>query len=76
MPWQPPPTEKCTVCAKSVYAAERLEAGKKIFHKLCFKCAVCRMTLTVQNYHQSDGVLFCKKHFQENVVHPNTQVVS
>ncbi|GFR92271.1 LIM and SH3 domain protein [Elysia marginata] len=68
--------KKCEVCAKSVYPQEQIEAGQRFFHKTCFKCSVCNMTLKLQNYSQADKVLFCKKHYQENVVAKNAQVVS
>jgi hypothetical protein len=69
-----PQPEKCVTCGKSVYAAERMEAGGRIYHKLCFKCSVCKMTLNLNNYAQSDGVLYCKNDYQKNVVGKNTQV--
>jgi hypothetical protein len=37
--------EKCCVCDKTVYVMEKLEADKKIYHKLCFKCTSCHCTL-------------------------------
>ena len=43
---QPPKREMCTTCDKAVYQAERMEAGKNIYHKLCFKCTQCNMKLT------------------------------
>jgi len=69
--------EKCDVCTKSVYAAERIEAGGRAYHKAtCFKCSVCKMTLNLNNYAQSEGILFCKNDFQKNVTGKNTQVVT
>lgn len=65
--------EKCAICNKAVYAAERIEAGQKPYHKLCFKCSECKMTLKIENYAQAHGILFCKKHYQEKVVAKNTQ---
>ena len=38
-------TEKCCVCEKTVYAMEKIEADKKVYHKLCFKCTSCNCTL-------------------------------
>ena len=38
-------TEKCCVCEKTVYAMEKIEADKKVYHKLCFKCTACNCTL-------------------------------
>jgi uncharacterized CHY-type Zn-finger protein len=70
----PPTQEKCDICTKSVYAAERIEAGGRIFHKLCFKCSVCKMTLNLNNYAQSEGVLYCKNDFQKNVTGKNSQI--
>lgn len=37
--------EKCCVCEKTVYAMEKIEADKKVYHKLCFKCTSCNCTL-------------------------------
>ena len=37
--------ENCEVCKKTVYAMERLEADKLVYHKTCFKCSVCSKTL-------------------------------
>ncbi|KAJ8300518.1 hypothetical protein KUTeg_022037 [Tegillarca granosa] len=65
--------EKCAICNKTVYAAERIEAGDKPYHKLCFKCSECKMSLNLNNYAQSEGVLYCKKHFSEIVTAKNTQ---
>jgi hypothetical protein len=38
-------TDKCCVCDKIVYAMEKIEADKKVYHKLCFKCTSCNCTL-------------------------------
>ncbi|KAL5012206.1 hypothetical protein ScPMuIL_010757 [Solemya velum] len=65
--------EKCGICQKSVYAAERIEAGNIPFHKLCFKCRECKMSLNLNNYAQADSILYCKKHYQSEVVAKNTQ---
>ena len=37
--------DKCCVCDKTVYAMEKIEADKKVYHKLCFKCNSCNCTL-------------------------------
>ena len=37
--------EDCAVCNKAVYAMERLEVDKTVYHKTCFKCTVCNKTL-------------------------------
>ncbi|XP_076455256.1 uncharacterized protein LOC143289902 [Babylonia areolata] len=65
--------EKCGICQKTVYQQERVEAGGIPFHKGCFKCNNCKMSLNLNNYGQAEGVLYCKKHYQEEVVAKNTQ---
>ncbi|KAK3781756.1 hypothetical protein RRG08_037159 [Elysia crispata] len=67
---------KCGICDRTVYAQEKIEAGNVSFHQNCFKCSVCNMKLSRQNYAQADTVLFCKKHYQSNVVAQNAQIVS
>ena len=37
--------DDCAVCNKPVYAMERLEVDKTVYHKTCFKCTVCNKTL-------------------------------
>ncbi|KAF7258871.1 hypothetical protein EG68_03972 [Paragonimus skrjabini miyazakii] len=73
MPFVPPKSEKCVRCSKPVYANERIEAGDKVWHRLCFRCSVCGMSLNLNNYNQSDQILYCKKHYQDNVLAKNTQ---
>ena len=43
--WKAPSSNKCAVCDKVVYAMEKLEVDKTIYHKVCFKCSVCKKTL-------------------------------
>lgn len=40
-----PKREECAVCSRAVYAMERLEADKVVYHKTCFKCSECNKTL-------------------------------
>ena len=39
--------EKCALCAKTVYVAERAVAQDKIFHIACFRCKECNVVLAV-----------------------------
>jgi len=73
MPFKSPTAEKCDVCTKSVYAAERMEAGGRIYHKMCFKCNVCKNSLKLNNYAQS-GVIYCKTDYHKEVLAKNTQI--
>ncbi|UJR21474.1 hypothetical protein I4U23_024558 [Adineta vaga] len=36
---------KCSACHKTVYAMEKIEADKKVYHKSCFKCMHCKSIL-------------------------------
>jgi hypothetical protein len=40
-----PAAEKCFICEKTVYAMEKIEADKKVYHKQCFKCTSCNCPL-------------------------------
>lgn len=54
---------KCSACNKTVYAMEKIEADKKIYHKSCFKCMHCKTILKLGNYTANDGQIYCKPHF-------------
>jgi hypothetical protein len=53
------PNKKCAVCNKTAYPLESVEAGGKTWHKLCFKCSVCKITLNVTSFKAHDGGVFC-----------------
>ncbi|EGG18084.1 LIM-type zinc finger-containing protein [Cavenderia fasciculata] len=53
---------KCGACQKTAYPLESIVANDKSYHKGCFKCAVCKMTLNVKNFKLSDGQLYCAVH--------------
>lgn len=57
----------CTVCQKTVYAAETLSFEKKIYHPACFVCSVetCGKVMSASNAATFDDELFCKKCFAE-----------
>ena len=38
--------DKCSACEKTVYAMEKLEMNKNVYHRGCFKCSHCSATLT------------------------------
>ncbi|CAF0923977.1 unnamed protein product [Adineta steineri] len=54
---------KCSACNKTVYAMEKIEADKKVYHKSCFKCMHCKAILKLGNYTANDGQIYCKPHF-------------
>jgi cysteine/glycine-rich protein len=62
-------SEKCSVCSKTVYLAEKIvvedKEDKKTFHKTCLKCSHCKATLSLGNYASMNGVMYCKPHFKQ-----------
>lgn len=54
--------EKCVRCTKTVYATEKLSGVDLVFHKGCFKCKDCAVTLNLRNYFKADGDIYCKNH--------------
>ncbi|CAG5115494.1 unnamed protein product, partial [Candidula unifasciata] len=55
-------SKKCAKCQKIVYPTEELKCLDKIWHKLCFKCEVCGMTLNMKNYKGFDKLPYCNAH--------------
>jgi len=54
---------KCTKCTKTVYQLEGLIVSKKPYHRSCFKCSVCNWQLTLLNYKDYDGKVYCPNHY-------------
>jgi len=55
-------SKKCAHCEKTVYPIEELKCLEKIWHKPCFKCQVCGMTLSMKNYKGFDKLPYCGAH--------------
>ena len=53
---------KCAICSKTAYPLESIKALDKTYHKICFKCAVCGITLNVKNFKGVDGQIYCATH--------------
>ncbi|KAL5007340.1 hypothetical protein ScPMuIL_016146 [Solemya velum] len=58
-------TEKCASCQKTVYAMERMEMNKNVYHRACFKCSHCKARLTPGTYSLNEGVMYCTTHFKQ-----------
>jgi hypothetical protein len=56
---------KCAICAKTVYAMERMDADGMAFHKTCMKCEECNCTLKLGNYASLAGKYYCKTHYKQ-----------
>ncbi|CAI4228921.1 unnamed protein product [Auanema sp. JU1783] len=54
-------------CGKSVYPIEELKCLDKVWHKQCFKCTVCGMTLNMKNYKGYDKRPYCEPHYPKTV---------
>jgi len=54
---------KCFLCNKTVYAMEKVEADKKVYHKSCFKCVQCKSVLKPVNFTAIDSKIYCKPHY-------------
>ena len=57
--------KKCAKCDKQVYPVEELKCLDKVWHKLCFKCTVCGMTLNMKNYKGFDKQPYCATHYPQ-----------
>nr|XP_055037538.1 LIM zinc-binding domain-containing Nebulette-like [Misgurnus anguillicaudatus] len=53
----------CARCAKIVYPTEKINCLDKNWHKGCFHCEVCKMTLNMKNYKGYDKKPYCSAHY-------------
>ena len=51
--------EPCAKCSLPVFIAERLNVGKLLYHRTCFRCARCNSQLTLANYYETENNEFC-----------------
>jgi len=56
---------KCTVCEKTVYAAETVSYEKKPYHAECFKCSTCTKKISPSGAAMFEEKLFCSKCFAD-----------
>lgn len=60
--------EPCTLCAKTVYSAERMAtASGRVYHKTCFVCTRCSRKLTSASACEDavTGRLYCEPHYSQ-----------
>ena len=58
--------ERCAVCTKSVYPAERLATHGQAYHTGCFRCTECNGKLGLHSFERdAAGKLYCKVHFRQ-----------
>ncbi|XP_040912898.1 F-actin-monooxygenase mical1 [Toxotes jaculatrix] len=60
-------SEECYFCGQRVYAVERISAEGKFFHRSCFTCHQCGITLRLGGYtfDQTTGRFYCELHSEE-----------
>ncbi|XP_078452942.1 F-actin-monooxygenase MICAL3 isoform X1 [Lampetra planeri] len=58
-------SDTCYFCGRRVYVMERLSAEGKFFHRGCFKCNYCDVTLRLGAFafDVEDGKFYCKPHY-------------
>ncbi|XP_060914055.1 F-actin-monooxygenase mical1 isoform X1 [Labrus mixtus] len=60
-------SEECYFCGQRVYVLERISAEGKFFHRSCFTCHKCSITLRLGGYtfDQTTGRFYCELHSEE-----------
>ncbi|XP_032935018.1 LOW QUALITY PROTEIN: LIM and SH3 domain protein 1 [Catharus ustulatus] len=53
----------CARCGKIVYPTEKVNCLDKFWHKSCFHCETCKMTLNMKNYKGYDKKPYCNAHY-------------
>uniref|UniRef100_A0A7N8WYX6 LIM and SH3 domain protein 1 n=1 Tax=Mastacembelus armatus TaxID=205130 RepID=A0A7N8WYX6_9TELE len=54
---------KCSRCNLVVYPTEKVNCLDKYWHKGCFSCEVCKMTLNMKNYKGFEKRPYCNAHY-------------
>lgn len=53
----------CARCGKSVYPVEKLISLDQTWHKNCFNCEVCKITLNMKTYRGLNKKPYCQTHY-------------
>merc|ERR1711915_126218 len=51
--------KKCHSCGKTAYPLEALKDGDNTYHKTCFKCKGCGITLNLKTFKKHSGDIWC-----------------
>ena len=55
--------EECANCGRRVFLAERLQVENCVFHRSCFRCMVCNVTLRPGAHRFDGGKFYCASHY-------------
>uniref|UniRef100_A0A1A7WBF0 LIM and SH3 domain protein 1 n=1 Tax=Iconisemion striatum TaxID=60296 RepID=A0A1A7WBF0_9TELE len=53
----------CSRCNQVVYPTEKVNCLDKYWHKGCFSCEICKMTLNMKNYKGFEKRPYCNAHY-------------
>uniref|UniRef100_A0A3B3QFG9 LIM and SH3 domain protein 1 n=1 Tax=Paramormyrops kingsleyae TaxID=1676925 RepID=A0A3B3QFG9_9TELE len=53
----------CSRCNRVVYPTEKVNCLDKYWHKGCFSCEICKMTLNMKNYKGFEKRPYCNAHY-------------
>ncbi|XP_058508887.1 LIM and SH3 domain protein 1 isoform X1 [Solea solea] len=56
---------ECGRCKQVVYPTEKVNCLDKYWHKRCFSCEVCKMTLNMKNYKGFEKRPYCNAHYPQ-----------
>ena len=57
---------QCAVCGKQVYQVEYVGATDKAFHRWCFRCCVCQVTLSPTSFATIADKYYCTVHYERS----------
>uniref|UniRef100_A0A7M4E3H4 LIM and SH3 domain protein 1 n=1 Tax=Crocodylus porosus TaxID=8502 RepID=A0A7M4E3H4_CROPO len=57
------PLPNCARCGKIIYPTKKVNCLDKFWHKACFHCETCKMTLNMKNYKGYKKKLYCNAHY-------------
>jgi hypothetical protein len=57
---------KCGACNTTVYEAEKVVGGGRVWHQACFRCSSCRAGLSSTNLNDKDGKVYCTACYGKN----------
>ncbi|OWF35329.1 LIM and SH3 domain protein F42H10.3 [Mizuhopecten yessoensis] len=56
-------SKQCAKCMKTVFPVEELKCLDKVWHKGCFRCQECGMSLNMKNYKGYNKLPYCNAHY-------------